>query len=650
MVLFAAIVCLLLMTITTSQTTSAEGEIVVSRGEEFGISIILLQNGSYGDPVPYQPVEFFDQTWDTYLGVAFTDANGQATLNSLFSHSHPLGPTLINATYLGNMSLALSPSYQWIQVIVVSSSTIETFIPNTFLSPGDNLHFSALIKDDSETPIDTAILSIYSNDILLATVMTNATGYADFVINCDVSWYHLGVNNILITYGGNLTTFYRASETVFSISILQIPTSIQLENIPQNTHSLNENMNLSFIGLVGSEYMSYTALDLFLNDYFLTTITTNETGRVFTALQIDERFNLGPNTLRAEYPGTDRFEQSFYEISFIVTSLTILDISSPAIIEIDDYANITIGLYDELNREIHGTSITLSDSITGYNETISSLPNQSTFNFQIFITGNKGERTFLINITDNIYLLNTSYSFILHIWDRPNLVLTKSNIMGYASPLQHVIFELHLTDHSANLSNQYIEVWTSDNILIINSTTNQAGLVSIDFTTNEIEDYYTYHMIYNGNFSNYILSTQIELGFSVLHTLPIRIALLEYLVDDSLMEISVHLNIIALNGTLLDGVVLEYYWLNLRGNDRSDSVGNIHLKLPIPNYAGIYILSFEVQQISGIIPDSGDIFITVDMIDVNIGQGIGINLLLASLIASFSIPIIPFLRQRYISG
>ncbi|MHA1479988.1 MAG: hypothetical protein ACTSQZ_01000, partial [Candidatus Thorarchaeota archaeon] len=565
-VVFAAIACLLLMTITSSQTVSAEGEIVVSRGEEFVISITLLQNGSYGDPVPYQPVEFFDQTCDMYLGVSFTDANGQASLNSLFSHDYPLGPTLINATFHGNISLALSPSYQWIQIIVVSSSTITAFVPNTSLSPGDILHFSVLIKDDSETPINAAILSTYSNNTLLATVITNATGYADFFINCDESWYHLGVNNILVTYGGNLTTFHRASETVFVVNIFQILTSIQIESVPQNTISFNENVNLSFIGLIDSEYMSFTVLDLFLNNNFLATLTTNETGCVLTTIKIDERFNLGPNTVRTEYSGTNRFEQSFCEITLTVTSLAILDIKSPETIKINDYANITICLYDELNREITGTSITLSDSITGYNRTVSSLPNQSTFKFQIFITGNKGERTFFINITNSVYLLNTSHSFILRIWASPDLVQTESNIMGYASPLQHVIFELHLTDRHANLSNQNIEVWTSDNILIINSTTNRAGFVSINFTTNEVEGYYTYHIIYKGNISNYILETQIELGFSVLHTLPIRIALLEYLVHDSLMEISVHLNIIALNGTPLDVVVLDYFWLNLRGN------------------------------------------------------------------------------------
>ncbi|MHA1577388.1 MAG: hypothetical protein ACTSU3_08505 [Candidatus Thorarchaeota archaeon] len=650
MVIVVAVACLFFMTITSSQTVSAEGETIVSRGEEFIISITLLQNGSYGNPVPYQPLEFFDQTCDTHLGLALTDANGHASFNLAFSHDHPLGPTLINVTYRGNTSLALSPSYQWTQLIVVSSSTIETFVPTTSLSPSDYLLFSALLKDDSATPISTAILSIFNNDTFLASAITNATGYADFRINCNKSWYNLGVNNILATYGGNLTTFYRASEAEFDVSIIQIPTSIQIESTPQSTFSFNDDVNLVFSGLTNSEYMAFTELDVFLNNNPLTTIITNETGFAFLTFQIDERFNLGPNTLRTRYSGTDRFEQSFCEITLIATSLAILDIDNPEIIEINDYVNITIGLTDELNREITGASITLSDTFTGNNITINSLPNQSTFNFRIFIAGKKGERSFRINIIDNAYLLNTSHSFILPIWASPNLVLTESNIMGYASPLQHVIFELHLTEHYSNLSYQIIEVWNPDNILIINSTTDQTGFVLINFTALDVEGYYTYHIIYKGNISNYILAKQIDFDFSVLHTLPIRVALQEYFVYDSLMEISVHLSIIALNGTHLTGVILDYYWMNSKGNGRSDSVGNVHLQLTIPNSAGVYILSFEVQQIPGILPQTGDIFITVDMVDVNIGQGVGINVLAVCLLASFSIPLIPFLRQRYISG
>ena len=82
--------------------------------------------------------------------------------------------------------------------------------------------------------------------------------------------------------------------------------------------------------------MSFTELDVFLNNHFLTTITTNETGCVIATLQVDERFNLGLNTLRTEYSGTDRFKQSFCEIPLIVTSLAILDINSPEIAEIND--------------------------------------------------------------------------------------------------------------------------------------------------------------------------------------------------------------------------------------------------------------------------------------------------------------------------
>ena len=50
-------------------------EFVACRGDEITITARLLQNGSYGDPVPFQEVYFFDQTYNTFLGTSFTDIN-----------------------------------------------------------------------------------------------------------------------------------------------------------------------------------------------------------------------------------------------------------------------------------------------------------------------------------------------------------------------------------------------------------------------------------------------------------------------------------------------------------------------------------------------------------------------------------------------
>ena len=191
-ILLTLVTSIFLLAMYCPYPVSADNEIIVSRGENFTISIVLLQNGSYGDPVPNQPVEFFDQTYDTFLGSTFTDIKGEAHLEYVFLLSHPLGSTLINVTYRGNPSLALAPTCQWTQVIVVSTSAIEFQITNTMLSPRDQLIFSTFLTDDTNSPIQNAILTVYCNEILLTTGRTNNTGFIEFNIDCNDTWYQLG--------------------------------------------------------------------------------------------------------------------------------------------------------------------------------------------------------------------------------------------------------------------------------------------------------------------------------------------------------------------------------------------------------------------------------------------------------------------------
>ena len=41
---------------------SADENLVAIRGESATLAVILLQNGTYGEPVPEQTINFFDQT------------------------------------------------------------------------------------------------------------------------------------------------------------------------------------------------------------------------------------------------------------------------------------------------------------------------------------------------------------------------------------------------------------------------------------------------------------------------------------------------------------------------------------------------------------------------------------------------------------
>jgi hypothetical protein len=171
-------VLFLLLLASSTNTVSAEGEIVIQRGENVKISAQLLQNGTFGDPVPNQLIEFFDQTHDALINCNTTDVDGIASINWTIPLGFPLGPTLINATFRGNELLFLSPSTQWIFLNIVSSTQIVIDHENGPFAPGDLFCFTASLFNDANTPIAGSQLIALSGNTVLATSITNSSGIA----------------------------------------------------------------------------------------------------------------------------------------------------------------------------------------------------------------------------------------------------------------------------------------------------------------------------------------------------------------------------------------------------------------------------------------------------------------------------------------
>ena len=647
-ILLTIVTSAFLLAIYCPYPVSADNEIVVSRGENFTISIVLLQNGSYGDPVPNQPVEFFDQTYNTFIGSTFTDIYGEAHLEYAFLHSHPLGSTLINVTYRGNSSLALAPSCQWTQVIVVSTSAIEFQIATTILSPGDHLIFSTLLTDDTDFPIQNAILAVYCNEILLTTGRTNNTGFIEFNIDCNDTWYQLGQNSIQITFDGDMISYHRATTETFFIEVNQIQSSIQVLDTSQEFPRINQTVSMTVVGFFDAKPMNFTVLSLYLDETKLLDVSTNSTGHANITFHLGENFVLGTNYLQITFSGTERYTSSVLEVPLFVTSYALLEISIEEPIVVGELTEIFVDLHDELNRSIPNATITLIDTYSEQHGTLISSPSSTKYEFSIFIEGAKGERFFHIDLSMNPFLLNHSLDVSFIVWSRSDLVVTKSSILGYASPLQSVTFEVHLSDYEGNLPACLIEVYSPVFETISEYITTAEGTTTVSIIASEEEGLYYLHIYYGGNIQEYILPNELQINFSVLKVIPVRITLLDYSVD-ALKTISVKLSIIALNGTPLDGIVLDYYWLGSQGYSVSETgVVNLHLQIPIR--ADIYTLSYEIHEINGILPCQGKLLIIISSIDANAGEGIGILGIITGLSSSLSIPVIALMRRKSIIG
>ena len=628
-------------------TVSAEGEAVVSRGETITITAQLLQNGTYGDPVVNQSIEFFDQTYDSFLGSDMTDSNGLAHIDWLLPLEHPLGFMMINATFRGNQSLSLSPSCQWIPLTIVSSTTMEIQVEDSDLAPGDDLFLTVCLLDDMNEPLSDASLMVVSDSFSLGSGITNDTGYVSFSFHCNTSWAHLGTNNVTVIYERNLALFQEGIESSFSVIVEQIVPLIEHDNTLSDIVTLNDSITLSITLWANEETLPNSLMIVSLDGTTHSSITTNGSGVATLDLQINEAISLSNHILTIEYTGTDRYSASILQIQFIVTSPVLMEVLLPEYIITGAEIEISILVQDILNRPIPSASITILDTLTEKAVTKPVTGNSNPTLLLLPITGPRGIREFIVTVNEAQYVINGTHRFSEIIWARPTLSLNQSNIMGFASPRQDILLVVHLVNDNANYSNKLVEVYSIDNTLITQSITNQNGIASMAFLAPSSEGRFIYQIACSGNESIYELPVILQYNFTVAKTIPVMIVFDYYEIVPQLKEIRVQLTIQGLNGSLLRSIPISYVWLSANMETDSNNDGFINLQLAIPSTSGSYLLSYESEASDSLQSYAGSVVIVVEEADVSAAQGIGIIGLAIGFCLSISLVSIPLIRRRY---
>ena len=645
--LLIALAAISLLFVYSMPTVSAEGEIVVSRGDTITITAQLLQNGTYGDPVVNQRIEFFDQTHDSFLGVDMTDSNGFAHIDWLLPSGHPLGFMMINATFRGNQSLSLSPSCQWMPLTVVSSTTMEIQVEDSDLAPGDDLFLIVRLLDDLNESLSNATLTVVSDSLQLGSGITNDTGYASFSFHCNTSWAQLGENAISIIYEGNLALFQEGVETSFSVTVEQITTLIRHDNALPDIVTLNDSITLSLTLWANDETLPNGFMMVSLDGTTHSSITTNGSGVATLDLRINDAISLNNHTLTVEYTGTDRYSTSILQIHFIVTSPVLIEVLLPEYIVTGAEIEVSVVVQDILNRPISDASITILDTLTENAVTRPVTGNNNPTLLLLPITGPRGIREFVITVNKAQYITNGTHWFSEPIWFRPTLSLNQSNILGFASPQQEILLVIHLTNDNANYSNKLVEVYSIDNTLVTQSITDQGGIATMAFLAPSSEGHIIFLIVCSGNESAYELSVILEYSFTIAITIPVIIVLNYYEIIPQLKEIHVQLTIQGLNGSLLRSIPIGYAWLSANMEVDSSNDGLISLQLAIPATPGSYLLSYESEASDSLQSYAGSVVIVIGEADVSAAQGIGIIALAIGSCLSISLVSIPLIRRRY---
>ena len=643
------LIALLSLTTFSTESVTAEGEIVVIRGDTIAITVTLLQNGSYGNPVPDQRIFFFDQTSNTQLGSDKTDTNGIASISWDIPLNHDLGSTTINATYFGNESLSLAPSYQWTILTVLSSTNIEINQVPDLLAPGDILSFTVHLTDDSDNSISNEALTVFKDSTPLAISTTNSSGEIHFEIECNSSWITLGDNDIRVVHEQDLVSFFDTSEFTFTVEISKIPTSINPQGFYPNEVTLNEFVDLYVELSETNTSMANEPLEVFLDTLPLLFITSNSSGIAHLHVNIDERFTLGSHTLRIHYNGTERYSESYFETSFDVTSPAQIIIRVPESAEIGENVEIEITISDLLGRVIPNSLISIFDATSDQRFTMSSSPTETITIFHFELQGPPGIHILDIEITENSFITNTSSSNTFTAWSSPEISLVNCNIEHYASPSQEVVFEIQMNDWAGNCSFKPLQLLI-DNELRFTVITDTSGQATLSFSVPHIEDQYNISVVYNGNNTLFESTTKFEYSLQVTRLMPIRLELDFYEILTPLRELSVHLTVRCLNGSTPRGVQVNFDWMDKNIDVESIEGGRITLHLRVPVTSGNYVLYYESETSNSIISISGSFLIDITTSDVMSLEGVGIAGLAIALIASVGITAVPIIRRKYLVG
>ena len=648
---FPAIIAILIsfsLVTLNSDFVIAEDEIQVIRGNTITITVTILQNGSYGNPVQNQRIYYFDQTFNTLLGYAISDQDGIASLVWEIPLNHPLGLTIINATFYGNESHSLSSSYQCVSLLVLSHTHIEIDQIPRILAPGNLLSFNVHLVDDSNTSIPNAELTVFKDTTPLATGITNTSGHALFEIECNSSWISLGGNNVRISYKQDLINFLDGTEFAFIVEIARIPTFLNFDSPYPNEIELDTIIDLYMTLSEGNSTLPGEILDVTLDDSHLGFIISNSSGKANFYTNIDERFSLGTHSLKIHYNGTNRYSQSTLEAIITVTSPVTITAKVSEYAEIGSNLLVEITVADLLNRSISNSIFSLFDMTSGQGFSFP-IEDDTMIYFQYSLQGPPGTHTLAIEILENPFISNNRFIMNFTAWSRPRIILVKAGVDHYASPNQELTLEVRLIDWDGNGSLRHLQLLIDDKAYT-SSTTDSEGLAIFTFSAPANEAQYNISIIYSGNISRYELTTKYDYDLFVTTFMPIKIELNSYEVVAPLHELSVHLTVRGLNGSLLNGIIVNFNWLSSILTIESLEGGLIILHLTIPTVSGSYSLYYESEPTNLIDSTRGSILIEITVNDIMSTEGVGITGMIFALVASIGIVAIPIIRRRYLVG
>jgi hypothetical protein len=628
---------------------STEEVVQVCRGEEVTISVILLQNGTYGDPVVNQEVEFFDETNNLLLGITTTDSLGRGSIIWRIPLSHNLGSVTVNATFRGNDSLFLAPTSTHTPIHIMAATAIHSSFTQVEAAPGDSLSLLASLIDDEGTPISGALLHIESEVGNIASAVTNSTGFAKFNVNCNTTWLNLGGNDISIVFEGDEIHHYAPREETVSIQLQRIQSVITEADAPLSSVRLGTSFEYKIQLLSSEGPIRFSAVTFVLDGIYVGEATTNDGGNCSLLAMVDARFTLGLHFLTAMYDGSERYsESSITTVISVVTTTTLITQASGQVLA-GSICQIEVEVTDALGRPIPDFTLGLNDTASGTYLSESLTEGSSSFTIGLPMEGPLGNHLIRIRIFESLFVEESTSEFTVEVWSQPHFDLVSSSIAGYAWPGQSIVIDIRLSDYWGPLSGRElgISIGGTGSFIVF---TDDEGLTSLSLQVPLEEVECSLIAYYSGNPLQYENQSVFRYNFFVTRSMPTTILLESYEVVPSLKEISTQLRAIALNGSVFEGIRIRFSWLSMEFQRATSAEGLITLHLVIPNHEGTYYLNYSIIGTDTLMGADGTLSISISVSDILLSEGLGIPALLFTLVVSSAIVVIPASIRRFSLG
>ncbi|TXT56853.1 MAG: exported protein of unknown function [Candidatus Thorarchaeota archaeon] len=641
-VLFLSLLCCILFCSTSD--VSAGTVDFYERGDTLSFGVYLLQNGTYGDPVSHQKIEFYDETENKLLDVDITDEYGFASIQWTIPLSHVLGPITLNATFDGNASEYLSPSVQFYYFDLYSSINIDVNGNKEIIAPTDSLKINASLYDDSEIAVEGMNVSIYSDALLLDSVLSDEDGLVFFEFECNLDYFSLGNNLLKIEVAADPSRYFSSCITYYEFTIEKVETLIESNFSNSTIFESNSTSELCFQLLSTESPLNGVPMDLFIDGELWGTYTTNDLGFVNITIAFDASFILFNHTIIVSFEGTERYTSAIRTFSITLLCPFEVNVSTSSCV-VGDMAVFNITVLDIFNRSVDNLLAWIYDSSVQETYLPSVMDECCSIIFEFRVGGFKGNRNFILNI--NNQFVNENHTFFVTIWSQPSITLVESSVNHFASPGQEIYLLCRLDNHSASLKDSVLYVLRNDIVEFYNIT-NDSGVVGFSISCPNEEGEYLYVLSYLGNNSILELSSTLNYSIYISRQIPLLVILIDQTINCPLQQMNLEIQVSGYNGILAQSIRFEYEWINNHGSESSDIQGNVFLVLPVPSDPGEYLLDYYIESTNEFMGRNGSICVYVSTEEALASQGIGLSGILLSSSVSVTLISLPIIRRYYL--